>query len=176
MSETKTGGGIASTEDLLAHALAMEIEAEDRYRELAGQMEVHNNPEVAALFQKLAEIEGRHAEQIRERTAEMNLPRISPWDFAWDTGPSPEAEAGGGAHYLMTPHHALQIALRNEEAARDFFRRLAEEARTEEVKRLAEEFAEDEAEHVDLVRQWLAKFPAPEEGWDEDPDPPLNVD
>ncbi len=176
MSETKTRGGIATTEDLLAHALAMEIEAEDRYRELAEQMEVHNNPEVAALFHKLAEIEGRHAQEIRDRTAEMELPRLSPWEYAWDTGGSPEAVGGSGAHYLMTPHHALQIALRNEQAARDFFERLVREATTEEVRRLASEFAADEAEHVDLVREWLAKYPPPEEGWDEDPDPPLNVD
>ena len=36
------------------------------------------------------------------------------------------------------------------------------------VDELAEEFAEEEREHVRLIEEWMAKYPAPEEGWDED--------
>ena len=47
-----------SVEELLAYSLAIEQEAAERYAELADQMEVHNNHEVAELFHKLAVIEG----------------------------------------------------------------------------------------------------------------------
>jgi len=41
---------IASVPEFLAHALELEAESHERYRELAECMEVHNNPEVAELF------------------------------------------------------------------------------------------------------------------------------
>ena len=53
--EKEGKAAIQTTEELMAHAYAIEAEAEERYRELAIQMEVHNNTEVAALFRKLAE-------------------------------------------------------------------------------------------------------------------------
>ena len=45
----------------LAHAIALEVEAAERYEELADVMEVHNNPEVAALFRQMSEFSRRHA-------------------------------------------------------------------------------------------------------------------
>jgi hypothetical protein len=36
--------------------------------------------------------------------------------------------------------------------------------------------AEDEREHVRLIGEWLARYPEPEPGWDEDPDPPAVAD
>jgi hypothetical protein len=50
--------------ELMAQALAMEMEAAQRYADFADAMETHNNREVAALFRKMADIESKHAEQI----------------------------------------------------------------------------------------------------------------
>ena len=50
--------------EFMAQALAMEREAAQRYAEFADAMDVHNNPEVAALFRKMATIERKHAAQI----------------------------------------------------------------------------------------------------------------
>ena len=58
----------------MAQALAMEIEAAQRYAEFADAMEMHNNREVAALFRKMADIEGKHATQIM---AEMGWKRAA---------------------------------------------------------------------------------------------------
>ena len=55
---------VMSAETLLAQAHAMELEAANRYGEFAAQMEVHNNPEVARLFHRLAGIERMHANAI----------------------------------------------------------------------------------------------------------------
>ena len=55
---------------LLAHAMAIETEAVDRYEELADQMEVHNNPEVAAFFLRRAPRRGRR----RTRAARSRRP------------------------------------------------------------------------------------------------------
>ena len=45
--------------ELLGHALALEIEATERYAELAELMEAHNNTDVSELFEKMAEIVDR---------------------------------------------------------------------------------------------------------------------
>jgi rubrerythrin len=37
---------------------------------------------------------------------------------------------------------------------------------------MARQLAEEEQEHVRWLEQWLARYPAAEEGWDQDPDPP----
>lgn len=163
--------GIDSLEVLLAHALTIEVEAEERYQMLASQMEVHNNPELAGIFRKLAGIEGRHAEELRQRTAEMDLPKLAPWEYQWPGLESPEAADLGAAHYLMTPWHALQLALQAEQRAFRFFDELARKAEDQDVRKLAEELAEEEAEHVRLVDELLAKHQPPAGRWDEDPDP-----
>ena len=51
----------------MAHAWAMEAEAAERYDELAEQMLLHHNRDVAALFTRLSRIEALHRDQIAER-------------------------------------------------------------------------------------------------------------
>ena len=73
MSNTAPGSQISSVAELLAHAYHMELEAQERYRYLAEQMEVHNNSELASLFRKLSEVEGIHAKDILQQMQSMNV-------------------------------------------------------------------------------------------------------
>lgn len=167
---------IASTTELLTRAYAMEVEAAERYEDFAAQMELHGNPDVAGLFRKLSGIERLHAEAMAEDLAQRGVaitPRpalAAPGQEGLETAP------GDDLHYLMTPHHALEIALANEERAVAFFADLADSAVPEELRRLAAEFAREEKEHVELVRQWLARLPEPSADWAYDPDEPRMPD
>ncbi len=163
---------IDTLEEFFAHAYALELEAAERYEELAHSMEVHNNLEVAEVFHKLADSGQKHAKQVLQRAGGRELPEIAPWDFKWDRSEAPETAAADGVHYLMTPYHALDLARASEVHARDFYATVAECTDDPKVRELAGEFAEEEAGHVDLVNAWIAKYPEPQEGWDEDPDPP----
>ena len=82
---------INTIEEFLAHARALENESVDRYEELADVMEVHNNPEVAELFSKLAGYGRQHAAEVERLAAGMALPHIDPWDFKWIDGQGPES-------------------------------------------------------------------------------------
>lgn len=166
---------IETVEELLAHALAMETEAAERYQELADQMDVHNNPEVAALFRKLAEIEKLHVNNVNDLSGDLELPHIAPWDYAWQTPESPESPSNNSreVHYLMQPYHAIALALKHERLGVEFYARLAERGDREDIRKLAEELHATEIEHVRLLEQWLARFERPEKDWSEDPDPPL---
>ncbi len=176
MSGPQQGGGgaprIASAGELLAHALAIETAATERYEELADQMEVHNNPEVAELFRKMAAIEGKHVDHVNTISAGFELPHIAPWDFCWKGMDSPEEAQPDDVHYLMTPHQAIQLALRCERQAVEFFAGLAAQVEDEEVATLARRLGREEEEHVALLEQWLARLPEPAGDWAEDPDPP----
>ena len=159
-------------EELLAHAFAIEQEAMDRYAELADQMDVHNNEDVATVFRKLREVEEKHARQIADRMTGLNIPEIPPDSYAWPGLEAPETVDYADAHYLMTPWHALKMALTGEQQAFDFFDGVARVAENHDVRALAREFAEDERDHVRMVEDLLAKQSEPAPGWDDDPDLP----
>lgn len=174
MTITKIQNGAANVGLFLAHAVELESEAAERYDELADSMEAHNNVEVAKLFRDLAGYSRKHRDEVKGVAADYGgLPKVAPWDFQWDNTPeSPEAAAFENAHYLMTPHHALKMALICETQGQKYYAAVAAETKDPTVASLAREFADEEGGHVALVRQWLQRYPAPPEGWDEDPDPP----
>jgi len=158
--------------ELLAHALALEEEAAERYEELADVMESHNNPQAAGLFSKMADIEQLHVEEIRRQIARHGLKDLPSTKYRWVGLEGPETTDHADLHYLMTPHQALSLALINERRARDYYRDIANRSCHEEVVKLAVELAHEEREHVAWVEQWLERFPPAEEDWDFDYDPP----
>ena len=170
--ERRAAGPVSSVTDLMAYAYAMEAEAADRYTEFADVMEAHNNHDVAELFRKMARIEGLHAQQIRERMGWKTIPTPSGGVYRWEGLEAPETADHGELHYLMTVHHALQIARLNEERAYKFYGKLVRNAPTAELRRAAAEMEEEEAEHVRLMEEWIARTAAPEKGWSRDLDPP----
>jgi len=163
---------IGSAEELLAYSLALETEAVDRYNDLADQMEMHHNYDVADLFRKLAKIEGLHIENVNQASSGKQLPELLAWEFEWDDGESPEGGSMDEAHYLMQPWHAIELAIRGEQRAVAFFRHVVETAIDDRVLKMALELQEEEEEHVVLLQKWQERYPKPDENWDEDLDPP----
>lgn len=173
----KAGAGApASIATLMTYALWLELDAVERYRELADAMEMHNNRDVSELFRKMAAIEGKHADKIMKQMAWTKVPPLPPGPSPWPGFESPETVAHEEVHYLMQPYHALALALKGEERAHRFFARLAGEATSPAVRRAAVEMADEEREHVELVRSWMTKVPRPDDDWREDPDPPRYTD
>lgn len=162
--------------EFMAVALQMENEAVARYTEFADTLETHNNPDVAAMFRTMAGYEAKHAARIMEQMGWTEAPRLSRQQLVWPGFDAPEAPPIDEVHYLMQPWHALQLALAAEQRAEAFFAELARRAETDDVRRAALEMKAEEAEHVELVKAWMARVPHPEGDWSEDPDPPRHVD
>ena len=162
--------------EFMTRALMMELEAAQRYTEFADAMETHNNLEVAALFRKMAGIEGKHAEQIMAEMGWTTMPGPRPSIVFWEGFEAPETTPGDEVHYLMQPYHALELALANEQRAERFFAQLARAATTAAVRKAARELQAEEREHVLLVRAWMKKVPKPRVDWANDPDPPVYTD
>jgi rubrerythrin len=157
--------------EFMARAYAMELEAVERYAQFAEQLDTHNNRDVAELFRKLSAIEALHAKRILEEMGWPSLPVLTP-AYAWEGPEAPETAPFESVHYLMRPYHALEIALNCELQAEKFFEQIASGEAPRQVKAAAKEMADEEREHVALIRAWMNKVPQPAAGWDEDPDPP----
>ena len=157
--------------DFMAEAYSMELEATERYAQLAEQLETHNNREVADMFRKLSKIEALHARRIVEEMGWPSLPAM-PVPCAWDEGEGPESAPLEALHYLMQPWHALQLALACEQRAQKHFEGIAAGKAPKKVRAAAAEMAEEEREHVRLIEAWIARVPQPSADWDHDPDPP----
>lgn len=163
--------------DLLAYALALEVEATERYAELAELMATHNNRDVAESFRKMARVEQLHVDEIRKRIEQSRLTELPTAHFRWvGLTSGPESTDPADLHYLMTPRQALELALINEKRAHQYYDTIATSTTDPEVKALAAEFAEEEKEHVALVEAWMKKYPETEDDWDRDDDPPILQD
>jgi rubrerythrin len=144
--------------EFLAHAVAMEEEAAERYLELADMMEAHDNLEVATVFRDMHRFSNLHRDSIRERIDDMvKLPPIKSWQYRWTSPPEVGDEDAFDA--TMTPFNALTYARENESRAMNFYRSVAVETSDPEVKRLAAEFADEEQEHTEALDDWLERTP-----------------
>ncbi|MBI4289848.1 MAG: ferritin family protein [Betaproteobacteria bacterium] len=166
-TKAHSGNQIASLGAMYAHALAIEHEAEARYREFAILMADYGNDATAELFGRLAEFEAKHAFELTKRSVGIEIPVIEPGEYAWldDGAPLPEARAF--IFRMMTPRLALEIALRAEKQSKAFFERVRAESRNAGVRALAAEFARDEESHIAWVADALAQLPKPFR-WDEE--------
>lgn len=142
---------VASVDELLALATAMEQEAARRYRQMADRMRLQGESDLAALFIFLAGIEDKHAALIADRAtrATGHVPEVGP--IRWELPEKFEEEEGRS--YLLTPYRALAIAVRNEDRAFAFYSYLAAKAETPAIRQVAEDLAKDELDHAALLRR-----------------------
>ncbi len=155
--------------EFLAHAVALEQEAADRYLELADMMEAHRNDAVSTVFRSMTRFSQMHCDAIKVRAGSIELPQLKSWEYRWRSPP----EVGGeeGFDYMIEAYNALKYARQNESRAMQYYRSVAEESTDAEVRRLATEFANEETEHVAALDKWIALTPRPSSTWQDDPDP-----
>ena len=156
---------IRTAPELYAHAMAIEREAAERYSEFALRMEDAGNGAVAELFATLARHETEHLRALERRSAGVPLPAIQTHEYRWLDAGAPETAARELIFRLMTPRDALMIALGAELRAQAFFERVLLTAKDPALRALAREMAAEEAEHVLIIEQMLARTPVPFADW-----------
>lgn len=175
MSDALTDGTPVQTiPELLAHALAMETEAAERYGELADQMQTHRRTAVAAIFRRLEIAERKHLVDLAAMCKDVALPHYAPWDFKWRSNESPETIDIGRVHYELSVREALELALEHERNATQFYTDVANTAQAPDVIALARQFAEEEREHIGWLEACLTECGSDDSRASEDPDPPLS--
>ena len=152
---------IRSIPELYACALAIEREAAERYAEFAQRMADLGNDAVAEVFANLAGFESSHLDELERRTRGVDLPPPPASGWRWLESGAPEPAARELVYRVMTPRHALEIALAAEKRAQAFFEGALMRAGDPAVETLAREMAAEEQEHVAMVERLLDHTPAP---------------
>ena len=152
--------------EFLAHAIALEREAAERYAELAERMRDESNEDLAALFAGLAALEAGHLAALQRRTEGIALPPLAAGDYRWLGDAAPESAAHELVFRLMTPRRALLIALGAEQRAQAFFEHVLVSADDPALRALAREMAAEEQEHVLLIERMLESTPDPAVPWE----------
>ncbi|MGD9880031.1 MAG: ferritin family protein [Reyranella sp.] len=152
--KTPPGAPVLSIEEICAIAQALEHEAAKRYAELAIRARADRTPQLAELFERLAEEERRHEAGVL-RWAQQRIGK--PPDSAAIKWVLPEILDEEGAELAAsktaTAYRVLSMAVRNEERAFTFWSYVASEAPTPELRAAAESMAREELHHVSLLRQ-----------------------
>ncbi|MCG6898127.1 MAG: rubrerythrin [Thiocapsa sp.] len=147
---------IESVAELLVHALELEHQSAECYRQLAQALAVHHNHAAAALFGLLADMSDARASAVMARAEGVSLPEIAPWDFKWPAAGSPQIDCDHvEISYLMTPLQALEVCLDKETLGREFYVLVASESPAAGVRVLAAEMAEERRERVELILTWI---------------------
>jgi len=141
----------------LAHAIQLERDAARRFEDLMHAMRSVGNPEVESLFKRLGEFSRRHLDDAMARGGYRDLPSLSPDDFVWPEGVSPEAAGWSGVDSLLDELSALELALAGEKSGHDYYAAVAKTTQDPEVAHLARVFADEEAQHVVELERWISR-------------------
>ena len=155
-----------SLKDALDLAILIEDEAQERYEDLAAQMDQHRTPEAAKFFRYMVENEAKHGRELTARRLQLfgDAPRAVTPAMIFDI----EAPDYDAARAFMTPRKAMEAALASEVKAHTFFVAALPALKDLEVRALFEELRDEEIEHQHLVKIELAKLPPDSRLSDED--------
>ncbi|MGO9718501.1 MAG: 2Fe-2S iron-sulfur cluster-binding protein [Steroidobacteraceae bacterium] len=153
----KGGLKIDSLDEFLNFALLVEDDAAVHYEQLADAMKKHGNAEVAELFAKLAGYSRLHYEEARQRMVSHAVPVKVPALSLWPDNVTPERTAlwAGDAH--LSRLDALKVALQGERRGYEFYYAVANTNSDAAICAVAKEFVKEEAEHVEALKQWIAR-------------------
>ncbi|MEH6471351.1 MAG: hypothetical protein V7752_08875 [Halopseudomonas sp.] len=154
---------------LVSSSITLKVEMAECYAELAEQLENFNNSDAAAAFLQLAQQQQQHVQELEKLATTLDLSQPSPLTFSVDQD-SPADDINANSHYLMTPYHAVELALSVEQHT---LKTLHSRLEIEEDPHSPHQ--QEHAQHIQALQQFLKKLPQPDNHWDEDLDPP-NLD
>ena len=154
-----TAPPIRSLEEFLAHALAIEREAAERYREFESYFADRDEPVLAGLCRNLAAFEQEHFDHLVQASRGRDLPSIDGRRYQWLGEDAIEAPSREFLYRVANARQLLELALEAEHRAAGFFRWVAATAADESVRSAAGEMAEEENQHVSWVTQALEYAP-----------------
>lgn len=151
---------IRTVEEFLAHALAIEREAAERYREFEAYFRDHSQEILAGLCGNLAGLEEEHFALLVKESRGRKLPVIAADEYRWLESGAPEAAARELFYRIASERHLLEVALHAEREAQRFFEWVALGTPDKKVRELAREMADEEAQHVRWVEQAIEYRPS----------------
>ena len=143
--------------DTLDLASLIEVEAFERYTLFARQIGLGFSDNAGSAFQSMANNEKKHGDELAERRRKLfgDEPARVKLDDIFDV----EAPDVGATHWSMSEFKAYQVALHSEKKAFAFYDRALRSVNQPDVKALFEQLRDEEAEHVRMIEEIIAKLP-----------------
>ena len=144
--------------DALDLAKLIEMEACHRYQMFATQLGRTGGYDAGAFFAKMAENEAKHGQELEARRKELfgDTPARLTLDDLFDV----EAPEMGAPHRGMSIVQAFEIGLAAEQKAYDFYDMALPGIDDADVRELFTELRDEETEHVEMLKEQMAKLPA----------------
>ena len=143
--------------DALDLAKLIEMEACHRYQMFAQQLGHSGGYDAGSFFASMAENEAKHGQELEERRKKLfgDKPAKVTLDDLYDV----EAPEMGAPHRGMSIMQAFEIGLAAEKKAHDFYDMALPGVTDPEVQELFTELRDEETEHVEMLREAMAKLP-----------------
>jgi rubrerythrin len=144
--------------DALDLAILIEMEAYQRYQMFASQLGRTGGYDAGAFFSSMAENEAKHGQELDARRKALfgDAPAKLTLDDLFDV----EAPEMGAARRGMSVVQAFEIGLAAEKRAYDFYDMALPGITDPEVRELFTELRDEETEHVDMLKEAMAKLPS----------------
>ncbi|HET9554534.1 MAG TPA: ferritin family protein [Anaeromyxobacteraceae bacterium] len=143
--------------DALDLAILMEEEARERYVEFSKIVGGRYPGDASDVFKMMAAYEVKHEEQLQARR--RSLFKEAPVRVSMDQLDDAEAPDRGQPRVFMSARDAMEVALRAEEKAWDFFDQALREVKDAGVRALFEELRGEEASHRKLLADKMRGMP-----------------
>ena len=144
--------------DALDLAKLIEMEACHRYQMFAAQLGRSGGYDAGAFFGTMAENEAKHGQELEARRKALfgDVPARLTLDDLFDV----EAPEMGAPRRGMSTIQAFEVGLAAEKKAYDFYDMALPGITNPEVQALFTELRDEEAEHVEMLREAMAKLPS----------------
>jgi rubrerythrin len=140
-----------SPKEVLDIAIQIEEEAQQNYEQLATWMAAEDNDEVEKFFNRMANLERLHRDQIANRRQQMfgdAEPRDSTW-VVWDVEQTDYDEIGNN----ISLEKAFELAMDAERRAGEYYAEALDYATDPKVIELFESLRDSESEHLRMLRE-----------------------
>jgi len=143
--------------DALDLAKLIEMEACHRYQMFASQLGRSGGYDAGAFFATMAENEAKHGHELeaRRKTLFADAPAKLTLDDLFDV----EAPEMGAPRRGMSTVQAFEVGLAAEKKAYDFYDMALPGISDPDVRALFTELRDEEAEHVEMLKEAMAKLP-----------------
>ena len=143
--------------DALDLAKLIELEAYRRYKMFASQLGRRGGDDPGAFFATMAENEAKHGRELEARRKALfgDAPARLTLDDLFDV----EAPEMGAPHRGMSLVQAFEVGLEAEKKAHDFYDMALPGITNPEVQELFTELRDEETEHMEMLREAMAKLP-----------------
>lgn len=150
-----------SPKQMLDLAVTVEEESRQRYRDLADQMRLHESGDAADFFDRLAELEGDHLDELRRlRTTRFG---DAPETFGRSVPELDELEEEAPPYRrmrsMLTVHRALDVAIEAGRTTRGLFDAAAQQTDDDVLRALFDGIGTAKERHRRLIEEFRTSLP-----------------